>query len=62
MFEIAYMENGNLVRGGIKASKVRVDRWVRINSHKDPEHTYFAVEADENAISYEEWRKEVFGN
>ena len=56
LFEIAYRdENGETVRGGIKASRTTVGRWIRANAKSDPGVEYFAVLADENAITAEEY-------
>ena len=55
-WEIAYRdENGETVRGGIKASRSTVGRWIHANEKADPGVEYFAVPADENAITAAEY-------
>lgn len=54
-YEIAYEENGEIVRGGIKAPLRRVREWIRANREQFPETEFFAVLASDDAITEEEF-------
>ena len=59
LYEIAHIENGQIVRGGIKAPLLKVGSWIKTNLEYTPNVTFFAVPANENAISEEEYEAEV---
>ena len=53
-YEIAYIQDGELVRGGVAASLQTVGRWIESYKAVDPERTYVAVPASENALTQKE--------
>ena len=63
LYEIAYIAtSGELVRGGISASRRTVGRWIATNSSTDPDTVYFAVPATEDAIPLAQWNKFMEGS
>lgn len=59
LYEIAYVANGTLVRGGISASLRTVGRWVEANTANDPDHVYVAVPANKYAVPLAEHNKSI---
>ena len=58
-YEIAAIhEDGTIERGGISATLATVKRWIKKNEESFPCYTYIAVEASEDAITYEEYLEE----
>lgn len=55
LYEIAYLENGEIIRGGIKADIRTVGKWIEENKDFGIQ---FAIPANEDAISIEEYKKE----
>lgn len=58
-FEIAYIQDGELVRGGIAASLRTVGRWIEQAITDDPDTTYLAVPASSDALSIEQAKAET---
>jgi len=54
MYELAYIENGEIVRGGIKADILTVERWLRENTEHYSVNPYIIVPASEDAVTKEE--------
>lgn len=59
LFEIAMESNGELVRGGIKATLQTVKKWIAQNQEGDPDTKYVAVPASEDAVTYREFMSEL---
>lgn len=54
-FEVATRdENGVLVRGGIKGTKEEAESWAEQNRKSFPDEEFVVVEANEDAITYDE--------
>lgn len=51
MYEVAYLREGELVRGGIKAPLLTVGKWIRDNAANDPDTVYVAVPASPEAVT-----------
>lgn len=59
LFEVAEVrQDGSLCRGGIKASRATAYRWMKHNNAMHPDEVYIIVEADEEAITLEEYKRE----
>ena len=58
LYEIGHIENGQLVRGGIKAPLLRVGKWIKANLEVAPDAVLFAVPASDSAITEEEYEAE----
>ena len=58
LYEIGHIENGHIVRGGIKAPLLKVGSWIKTNLEYTPDVTFFAIPANEDAISVEEYEAE----
>ena len=58
LFEIAYIQDGELVRGGTAASLRTVGRWIEKYQDLDPDHVYVAVPASPDATPLVEINKE----
>ena len=56
LYEVAYVKNGKLTRGGIKAPLPMVAEWIRELKEVDRETEYVAVPANEKAIPEERVR------
>lgn len=54
MFEVAYFEGGELVRGGIKADFDTASEWAMENAKRDRSHDWLLVPASPDAITEEE--------
>ena len=50
LYEIAYIRDGELVRGGISASLRTIGRWIESNQATDPDTVYMAVPSSADAI------------
>ena len=59
LYEIAHIENGQIVRGGIKAPLLKVGSWIKKNLESFPEMELFAIPANEDAITEEEYEAEI---
>jgi len=59
LYEIAYIKDGELVRGGVAASLRTVGRWIEsyLNNDSEPEYIYVAVPASPDAIPLSEFNK-----
>ena len=57
LYEIAYIRDGELVRGGVAASLRTVGRWIEANQVTDPDIVYMAVPASPDAIPVAEFNK-----
>ena len=54
LYEIGFIENGEIIRGGYKAPLLTVGKWIRENMKLDPNTVYVAVPANGSAIPYAE--------
>lgn len=59
MFELAYIENGQIIRGGIKATGRTVCKWIEEYMSEGCKEQLIALPANENSISVQEHRKEI---
>ena len=57
LYEIAYIRDGELVRGGVSASLRTIGRWIESNQATDPDIVYMAVPASPDAILVAEFNK-----
>ena len=51
MYEIAHVEDGEIVRGGIKAPLLTVGKWIQSHLELSPDVVEFAIPADGNAVT-----------
>lgn len=59
-FELAYLnERGEIARGGIYDDVSNVAQWIAQAMEDDPDTTYFAIPANEDAISFKEALKRI---
>lgn len=58
LYEIAHLENGEIVRGGIKAEIRTVGRWIEKNSVSIPDIEFFAIPANSEALTISEYMTE----
>ena len=56
MYELACLEEGRLVRGGVKAPLLTVGKWLRENVEHDPAHAdaWVIVPASPDAVTKDE--------
>ena len=54
MFEVAYVENGRVMRGGIKAPLETAEQWARENAENEPFKHWVVVKASPDALTKEE--------
>ena len=54
LYEIGYVYDGEIVRGGIKAPISKVEEWIMAAKGIDSKTIYFAVPASEMALTEEE--------
>ena len=59
LYEIGHIQDGQLVRGGIKAPLLTVGKWIREYSAIDKVTVYVAVPASPEAITAEELYAEL---
>lgn len=58
LYEIASVEKGEIARGGIKADIRTVGRWIERNKITMPDAVFFAIPANEDAITVMEYKAE----
>lgn len=58
LYEIGYLMDGKIVRGGIKAPVSKVAEWIERSMAVSPEDVCFAVPASSDAITQEEFERE----
>lgn len=55
LYELGFIRDGQIVRGGIKADLETVGKWIEGYLKTDPDVTFFAVPADDEAITEAEF-------
>lgn len=58
MYEVAVIVGNTITRGGIKVTKETATKWAKANNKLDPDNEYIVVGADDNAITWQEYRAE----
>lgn len=57
LFELAYIQDGELVRGNVAASLRTVGRWIERYAVADPDRVYVAVPASPDATPLTQLKK-----
>jgi hypothetical protein len=54
LYEIGYIQNGEIVRGGVKAPLLTVGKWIREQLELCPDAELFAIPANGEAMTEQE--------
>lgn len=58
MYEVAIIVGNTITRGGIKVTKETATKWAHADNKLAPDNEYIVIEADDNAITWQEYKAE----